>query len=224
MSLQPHSPPFLIYHRGRHGTLPDGRTLPENSLEAFEQAVIEGAQMVEMDVWDGLRIEHDPNNSLNAPSLPAVLEALAGRCSVNIEIKSPRALDKALECVSAAVKSGTWNNEQFVISAFHHPTAMRCKKAAPHLRTGIINDGVPLPEYIERIAACGIENLHLDWANIYMDIEANYALKEVVERTAMRIWTWTVNTRATFDIVAGYGVEAVFTDLPEILRSGNEAR
>ncbi len=208
--------PFLIYHRGRHGTLADGRTLKENSLEAFEQAAKENARMVELDVWDELRVQHDPEINSTAPRLPEVLDILKGRCAVNVEIKSPRALPAAVHCITSALDSSSWQADQFVVSAFHHQTAIDCKRAAPFLRVGAINDGVLLPHYIEHLHSLGIQNLHLDWANIYMDRESGFAMRDTIRKLNMQIWTWTVNSLPAFKIVSDYGVEAVFTDNPDL--------
>jgi glycerophosphoryl diester phosphodiesterase len=212
--------PFLIYHRGRHGTLADGRSIKENSLQAFEQALEEGAKMVEFDVWGELRISHDPNPKTAMLRLPEVLDLIRGRCAVNVEIKSPAVAKEVLACVDQALSSGHWTADQFVLSSFHHETALRCKKGAPALRVGVINDGVLLSSYIEFLHSEGIDNLHLDWANIYMDIENGYVLREVARRCDMQLWIWTVNSTEVYQVVSQYGAEAVFTDRPDLIIKG----
>lgn len=207
--------PLIIYHRGRHGT--DIR-VKENTLKAFERAIKEGAAMVEFDVWTGLRVAHDPGENSSAPTLPEVLQTIRARCAVNIEIKSPAMLDATLCVIDEALTSGPWTVRQITLSAFHHATAVKAKRQFPELRVGVINDGVLEPMYINWLARQSVNNLHLDWANIYMDIENGCRMRAVAQANGMRIWVWTVNTREIFDTVATYGAEAVFTDKPQLFR------
>lgn len=208
----------VIYHRGRHGVLPDGRMIQENSLAAFEEALAEHAEIVELDVWNDLRIAHDPVGSQAVPTLPEVLALLAGRCVVNIEIKSPAVALDVVACVRDVLKQPCWGPDKFIISAFHHATALQCKAIAPFLRVGVINDGVLLLPYVEQLRSNGIDNLHLEWANIYMDIEAGYELRDAIRASGMQLWVWTVNSIEVLNTVAAYGVDAVFTDRPDLLR------
>ncbi len=210
--------PLIIYHRGRHGPISDGTRLEENTLPAFEQAIKEGAQMIEFDVWTGLRVAHDPGR-ISVPTLSEVLDLVDGRCGVNVEIKSPQAAPDALKKIEDVLATGRWTPEQIVLSAFHHETALLCKKELPDLRVGVINDGVLLTPYIEMLREQGIDNLHLDWANIYMDIEAGNRMRNVVQKHGMQIWVWTVNSVDVFKTVSAYGANAIFTDRPDLMRN-----
>lgn len=209
--------PLIIYHRGRHGQISEKIYLEENSLSAFEQAIREGAEMIEFDVWTGLHVAHDPGK-VGVPTLTEVLELINGRCRINVEIKSPAAAPEALIKIKEVLTSGLWEPEQIVLSAFHHETAIYCKQELPQLRVGVINDGVLLTPYIEMLRAKGIDNLHVDWANIYMDKEAGCRMLGVVRKLKMQVWTWTVNSVDVFNAVSAYGVDAVFTDRPDLIR------
>jgi glycerophosphoryl diester phosphodiesterase len=190
--------------------------LDENTLPAFERAVLEGAEIIEFDVWTGLSVAHDPGKT-TAPKLTEVMDLIAGRCSINIEIKSPAAAPAAMSRIETALESGVWSAKQIILSAFHHETALLCKQTLPQLKVGIINDGVLLPDYIENLHQNGIDNLHLEWANIYMDIEAGYKMREAAHKNNMRIWVWTVNSIDVYETLLAYGVDAIFTDRPDII-------
>lgn len=207
--------PLLIYHRGRHGK---DIKIEENTLAAFERAVLEGALMVEFDVWTGLRVAHDPNDSALVPTLPEVLEYIGGRCAVNVEIKSPQVVDPTTEVIDDVLARGIYTPDQIVFSAFHHKTAITMKHRFPGLRVAVNNDGVLEPYYIDWLADHGIDNLHLEWANIYMDIEAGCEMRAAALKNNMHIWVWTVNARDIFDTVVSYGAEAVFTDNPQLFQ------
>jgi len=207
--------PLIIYHRGRHGK---GIRIKENTIEAFERAVKEGAKMIEFDVWDDLRIIHDPDPDVPAPTLQSAMDAIHARAAVNIEIKNPSELRFVLDVIDDALTMGCWTAPQIVVSSFHHETAVCAKKVFPEITVGVVNDGVLLPAYIDLLAKEGINNLHLEWANVYMDIADDHAMREAVRANDMHIWVWTVNTKKVFDVVTEYGAEAVFTDKPQLFR------
>ncbi|HEY9585167.1 MAG TPA: glycerophosphodiester phosphodiesterase [Candidatus Paceibacterota bacterium] len=211
----PQAKPLIIYHRGRHGK--DIR-VKENTLRAFSRAIKEGAAMVEFDVWSGLRITHDPNPSTPVPTLTEALDLIRGRCAVNIEIKSPEVANKAMGIIAEALSLGPWAPEQIVVSSFHHKTALRVKHVFPELRVGVVNDGVLELSYIDWIAKQGVDNLHLEWVNVYMDIEDGCRMRKALRANNMQIWVWTVNTKEIFDVVTAYGADAVFTDKPQLFR------
>jgi glycerophosphoryl diester phosphodiesterase len=208
--------PLLIYHRGLHGNIA-GRDIQENTIEAFEAAVADGAKMIEFDVWTGLRVAHDPGNN-NAPTLPEVLGVIGGRAGVNIEIKSPAALEAALQTIRSALKSGLWTPEKIVVSSFHHASAIQVKNELPELRVGIINDGVLDGRYLWMLRQHNIQNLHMEWANIYMDRENGCLFQHVARIFGFEIWVWTVNKLDIFETMVDYGVDAVFTDRPDLFK------
>src|SRR3989344_8512200 len=99
---------MIIYHRVRHGTI-NGLTYKENTLEAFALAIQEGAEMVEFDVWSDLRVAHDPGGAnTNAATLTQVLDFIDAQCTVNIEVKSPEAVDAVAEEVERRLAVGKW--------------------------------------------------------------------------------------------------------------------
>ena len=204
----------VIYHRGRHGV--DG--IKENSLPAIYRAVDEGATMIEFDVWEDLKITHNPNDNPNTPRLGQVLGAIDGRCHVNIEVKSPRMATDVLATIRGALKKAgsKWRIEQFVISSFHHKTATWFKLHEPMLHVGVIFDGVPDAEYIERLKERGIDTLHIQWMNALMDKEGGHDLLDIARTLRMPIWAWTVNDYPTALEMYVYGAERIFTDKPEL--------
>lgn len=209
------STPLIIYHRGRHGA---DIGIKENTLDAFDRAIKEGARMIEFDVWGDLRVAHGPGPHFDAPTLNEVLDVIRGRAAINIELKSPRALPKLAAALSWATTFGHFGVNDIVLSSFHHETAFEAKRLYPRLRVGVINDGVLPSWFIGRLAVRGINNLHIDWMNMYMDLEGGYAMREAAMRFHMGIWVYTVNTRKVFHDVSCYGASAVFTDRPDLLK------
>lgn len=206
----------LIYHRGLHDT--PGRTVgaKENTLGAFERAIAAGARMIEFDVWEDLKISHDPGNA-KAPTLPEALAQIDGRCGVNIEIKSPRMREAALEIVRSSFAKGHWCPEHFVISSFHHETVRLVKKEFCYLQVGAIMDAIPLPGYLDMLASVNIDQVHIEWMNPLMDSECGLVFRNVACSLGMPIWVWTVNDRKTARSALDYGATRLFTDRPDLL-------
>ena len=208
--------PIIVFHRGRHGQINKDLRLEENTLPAIEQAILENAQIIEVDVWSNLKICHDPQQSA-VLTLTEVMKVVNGRCGINIEIKSPSTAPQVIRLVKEAISSGVWAAEQFVFSSFHHLTAIQCKVALPEIRVAAISDGIPLSQYVRELHSKGIANLHLHWANIYMDIESGYQLQSILRELEMQLWVWTVNDIDVCKTVVDYGVDAIFTDKPDLL-------
>jgi len=207
---------MIIYHRGRHGTI-NSLTYKENSLEAFALAVQEGAEMVEFDVWNDLRVAHDPGANTNAPTLTQVLDLINARCAVNIEVKGPEAADVVAEEVERRLASGKWESEQFVLSSFHHQTASDLKGRLWMCRVGAIFDCVPLPGCVGFLAG-KVDQVHIEKANMEMDRQFYGLLRTELEGYNMPIWVWTVNTQEEYGRAVQYGAKAIFTDRPDLFR------
>lgn len=207
--------PLVIYHRGRHGK---GICYKENTIGAFERAIKEGARMIEFDVCAGLRVAHDPSPAIAVPTLEEALDAIHARCAVNIEIKSPQAAESVIEVIDDALTLGCWTTNKIVVSSFHHKTVITMKQQFPQLRVGVINVGVIEPYYVDWLGRQNIDNLHIAWESISMDIEDGCRMRSALRANNMAIWVFTVNTKEIFDTVVGYGAEAVFTDKPQLFR------
>ena len=87
---------LVIAHRGA------SFELPENTLPAFERAIELGADYVEFDVHNGLRVTHDaPRRGLPYPTLAEVLDLCRGRIGAMVELKRPRG-DTVLRALAPA--------------------------------------------------------------------------------------------------------------------------
>lgn len=210
--------PKIAYHRGRHGKMPDGRIIPENSLAAFEEAMLDGGKIIELDVERDMFISHDAEIPEGAPKLKDVLDLVKGKCLLNVEIKSPTTTQTVATLINEAIKGPFWKPEHFVISTFDHNVLLDCKKYLPNIRMGALMEGVPLPAYIDLLSQKGIQNIHIKWRSIMMDIESGYQLRDAIKRNHIETWVYTVNSKSVFETLSDYGVDVVFTDKPELFR------
>lgn len=215
----------LIYHRGRHGYVArSGCTvlIPENSLQAFQVAVELGATMIEFDArknpLGGIHfpiIAHDPGMFDKTPTIVEALDVIDNSCAVNIEIKDPSIWKRTLEIVCWYITHRRWSPEQFVISAFHHPTAMAIKQRHKSLKVGIIMDAIPDVRYLDILHDAHIDNLHMEYMNADMDMQHGGQFMTRAKALGFQTWVWTVNDIKTAKRVYDWGAERIFTDKPE---------
>ncbi len=160
----------LIYHRGRHGYVEqDGHfvLIAENSLLAFRAAIDDGATMIEFDARKNPRgttydpiIAHDNVAHEKVPTIVGALDVIQARCAVNIEIKDPEIWRGLMSLVTWYITYDGWRFEQFVISTFHHKTAVDIKKRFPQFRVGVIMDAIPLLPYVTMLQRNGRQPTH----------------------------------------------------------------
>ena len=215
----------LIYHRGRHGnvTRDDNSVIvSENSLQAFRSAIDEKATMVEFDARRNPLgkahfpiIAHDAASCGETPTIVDVLDAVNARCDVNIEIKDPIIWKQVLELVRWYIEYDGWRPEQFMLSTFHHPTAVLIKKHFPEICVAAIMDAIPLPRYITMLARNGIDNLHVEWMNADMDMQYGSLFMKQARKLGLHVFVFTVNDLSVARRVHDWGAERIFTDRPE---------
>jgi glycerophosphoryl diester phosphodiesterase len=226
----------VLGHRGA------SRDAVENTLEAFTEARIQGADGVELDVHrtadgelvvhhdaavDGFGIlaEHDlPAIRAALPSIPTlaeVLDACAGLL-VNVEIKnSPHDADFDPEDRGAAavveLLRARERRDDVLVSSFHLPTIDRVHALDPEVPTGylVVVDPLPVPA-LELAHEHGHRAVHPHYAAMG---EAQAA--DAVARAAalgLGLNVWTVNDPPDIVRLAGLGVDSIITDTPRIAR------
>jgi glycerophosphoryl diester phosphodiesterase len=141
--------PWVVAHRGAWGEA------PQNSLQAFEDAVSLGCDAVEIDVRrtsDGrLVVVHDAriggrsvaaseHGELRARSgddrphtLEEVLERLAGRIAVDIELKEDGYVELAMAQIARRLEP-----DQYVLTSFIDGVLDAARRAVPDITSGLL--------------------------------------------------------------------------------------
>lgn len=208
----------FIAHRGAHDVF------TENTMDAFQRALDLGFDAIELDVHvtaDGVCVvNHDesvvtPKFALSirgtfhdtlrsaAPLLPRleeVLDLVAGRAHVYIEIKSSDVEPEIARALSAS-------RAETSVHSFDHRSVLRMKRLLPSLRTGILQTS-RLVDSVQALRAAEADDLW-QWHEL-VDSE----LIEQVHTAGGRVIVWTANTPSDWRVFKDLGVAGICTDLP----------
>jgi glycerophosphoryl diester phosphodiesterase len=221
----------IIAHRGA------SQAARENTVEAFQFAVELGADGVELDVRrtrdDVLIVHHDPwfrtldgakilIRSVAAadlpghiPTLSAALGASAG-AFVNVEVKNAADdpdFDSDREMVAAVVEElSHWDTRGWVISSFDRGVIDRVRLLAPHLVTAWLTVETNSAD-LDDLVRAGHGGIH-PWAPTL-----TAELVQEAHRRGLFVNTWTCNEIDEIRKFAGWGVDGIVTDVPDIARN-----
>jgi glycerophosphoryl diester phosphodiesterase len=210
----------IVAHRGAN------REAPENTLEAFSRALEVGVHGIELDIQftrDRIPVvHHDPvlrasgspiaaltlgeiRDQAPAPTLDEVLELVAERCHLYIEIKAPAAVESVVERLRT-------RHSWCAVHSFDHRVAAQARTLDSRITTGIL-----LVSYlIDIVSAMRAARANDVWQ------QADYIDRELVDRVhdaGGRVIAWTVNNVARARELVDMGVDVVCTDVPRELVS-----
>jgi glycerophosphoryl diester phosphodiesterase len=215
-------PPLIVAHRGAW------RPAPQNSLEAFEEAVQLGCDAIELDVrrtLDGrVVVVHDARSGVrsvakltheelqgrarhrHAPALEEVLELVAGRIGVDLELKEDGYVEQAMAIVKRRLAP-----EQYVVTSFRDSVLPAVKRIVPAVRTGLLlSPNRHIGQLPQRVATTKVD---------FLAPHARLARAGLLTWAAARelpSWVWTVNDRRALRLLGqDPRVAAVITDRPD---------
>ena len=214
------APVEVVAHRGAN------REAPENTLPAFQRALEIGVQGIELDVHltrDGVPIvHHDPflletahdrgntpiasldlatvQRMSDAPTLAEVLELVAGRCRLYVEIKASAAVDTVVSLLGA-------RRPWCAVHSFDHRVSARVRSLDPELATGILLVSY-LVDTASAMRASGARDV---WQ------QADFIdgpLVDAVHGGGGRVVAWTVNAIDRARALIDLDVDIICTDVP----------
>lgn len=196
--------PLVIAHRGASWDA------PENTIEAFELAIAQGADYVEFDVRPTPRgtlvCAHDPVRGelpVGTPTLDETLETLRGRVGLAVEIKHHATTSRTLQ----ALEHHAIKPDETIIVSFHRRAIEKTGALRPDLRTIQHVQRVPL-----RWAA---QNA---WGAGFWDPRATRGRIERAQKLGLATAVYTVNEPDRMRELAARGVTGIFSDRPALLR------
>ncbi|QSX34322.1 glycerophosphodiester phosphodiesterase [Shewanella avicenniae] len=220
---------LVIAHRGASGHR------PENTLSAIDYALTLGAKAIELDVHcvEGeLYVFHDRRLEFKSsglgvidrhsrdelshytvageaiPTLWQVMELVAGRAMINIELKGVHTLAPLLEQYPWFISKFGFSAEQLLISSFNHRYLEQLRQLLPDAAIGILYSGIPLS--IEQdIAAIKPQALHLDISFI------SHEMLHIAKQYQLKTYVYTVDFIDDIYALQQLGVDGIFTNFPD---------
>ncbi len=151
----------------------------------------------------------DAGRGERIPTLDEVLETVAGRVPVDIEIKGEGLSRAVTEILSSRLLHGA-NPEDFIISSFSKREIVRVGESI-NLRR------VLLVKHFLGLSVRAALRLHL-WG---VGVKASLVERRFVEQAhekGLKFLVWTVDTRAAIEKFKSMGVDGIFSNFPDRLR------
>lgn len=220
---------LIFAHRGASADL------PENTLPAFEEAIRQGADAIEFDVFEcdnqfvvihdkwvqrttngrgqlsdfsfeSLR-QLDAGQGQSIPTLSEVLSLIGQRCDINIEVKADCCINSLISEIQRCQVTSSIKDEQLMISSFHHPVLRSIKGVAPQWRYGALTAQYALDknQFAEVLGAWSV--------NIDLSI-VDQGLVEDAHRRGLKAFVYTVDEPEDLLQLKSWGVDGVFTNKP----------
>ncbi len=222
--------PLCIGHRGAAGHA------PENTLASFAKAIELGVDMVELDVYDiqgQLIVIHDDTldrttngagsmyessldyiRSLDAgegqhvPTLQEVMEIVAGKAKVNIEIKGANAADAVARFTNEELTAFSLSKDDILVSAFDHEQLYHFRELDSETAIGVLVKSIGNQAY--QVA----HNLRARSINAACSRISDRCVKRC-HREGYEIFGYTANDKATIDRMLRLRVDGIFSDFPD---------
>ncbi len=231
--MRPMRPPVGFAHRG-------GRAdAPENTLEAFDKALAQGASALESDAWvtaDGVVVlDHDgvapglrrrriadvERASLPAhvPSLAGLYEAVGTDFDLSLDLRDT---DAAAAVIEVATGAGHPLDRLWLCANEDREAAYAWKAAEPRVRVVDSARRHTMNEGTERRAATLAEK-GVDAVNLHHS-DWSMGLVTLFHRFEVLCFAWDCQHRRVLDTVLRMGVDGVFSDHVGLMLDALSAR
>jgi glycerophosphoryl diester phosphodiesterase len=191
--------PLVMAHRGACWNA------PENTLEAFELAIEEGADYVEFDVRDRdgeLVICHDPDPPAGVATLEETLGLLCGRVGLAVELKESNLAERTLQ----ALHKHDVDDGELIFLSFLAKELDTVLQLQPGVRTGLHLGAEPDPSRGTRF-----------WGVGFAEPTAPLPIR-LAQSLGLATLVFTVNEPVRMRELADLGVSGIFSDRPGLLR------
>lgn len=221
--------PLIIAHRG------DSSNALENSLESLRRALALPADMIEIDIRksrdNGLYMMHDRMTGRTAeknidieratsekiagvklknkgpiPTLPDVLELVAGACGLNLEIKSGGAGALTAQYLRSAGYAGP-----VLISSFKEDEVLAARKVLPLLPTSLIFNVFSVRD-VRPYHEQGYAVISLGSATVSEKLIA------ACHEQGIAVYVWTVDEEDEMRKFISWGVDGIYSNRPGVLK------
>jgi glycerophosphoryl diester phosphodiesterase len=228
--------PLVIAHRGASGHL------PENTLPAYQLAIEQGADMIEIDLHRtrdaAVVIAHDEDlcglggrgeicdaslaevRALDAgrgervPLLAEVLDRFGAKIPFNLELKrGTRAEYADVEADALAAVEKRGLLARTLFSSFYDAVLARLRALSPAARIALLLSPESAENPIERARRLGAEAIN-PWRGL-----VRRELVETAHQAGLAVYVFTVDEVAEMERLLALGVDGLFTNYPDRMRA-----
>ncbi len=225
---------LIFAHRGASGVE------PENTLRSIRTAIAAEVDGIEIDIHevDGkLFVIHDRwlhrttsghgqifnydyqyLRSLDAgdgeviPTLDEVLKLIAGKCTINIELKAVRNLTLLFSCIDDAIKSTELLSNDVLFSSFNHRLLHAIHQQRSDFAIGALTACYPL-DYAKFAEQLNAYSVHLD-----VDFISEHFVADAHKR-GLKVFVYTVDELEDINAMKHLGVDGIFSNYPTKAKS-----
>jgi glycerophosphoryl diester phosphodiesterase len=220
---------LIFAHRGASADA------PENTLSAFELAIQQRADGIELDIYqhgsefvvihdkwlerttngqgsiDDYTFQQlkqlDAGNQQSIPSLQETMEKIAGRCTLNIELKGIKDVALLIEYTEKCCLNFGFDTQQIIFSSFDHHLIQTLKHIAKQFKIAALTACKPLDyaKFAEQLQAYSV------------NVDVAFLDKNFVDdahRRGLKVFSYTVNHAADLLQFQRWGVDGVFVNSP----------
>lgn len=227
----------IIAHRFGPGDASQISGATENSLRLLVQAGTEEWNVVECDVWvvrgvpfviHGPRLEphtengtgridmHSPEylfeletkGGWKIPRLDEVLDYLAPKMQINIELKGSVGEDVVLGLLEDRLEKELLTPDRILISSFNHQMLSRIRQLGSSLKLAPLTSS-----WYDSLVP---DALSLDAFAINIDVGiVDHQIVRAIHGAGMKVFVFTVNELDDLKLMQSMGVDGIFTDYPK---------
>ncbi len=154
----------------------------------------------------------DAGQGEKIPFLWEVLDTVAGKAGINIELKGPDTADLVAPLIESYISRNIFHTDHFLVSSFNHRELQRFSRLAPAIRTGANISAPPL--YSAKFAeGLTVYSLHVRASSV------TRAFVEDAHRRGFKVFVFTINHEKELKTMQSIGIDGIFTNYPELCDS-----
>lgn len=225
---------LIFAHRGASGVE------PENTLRAIQAALDADVDGIEVDIhevdnklfvihdrWlhrtttgNGQITHHkyDHLRSLDAgqgetiPTLDEVLSLVAGKCTINLELKGVSNTKLLFSYIDDAVNTSQLSVKSIILSSFNHRLLYNIHQQRAEFAIGALTACYPL-EYAKFAEQLNAYSVHLD-----VDFISQHFVEDAHQR-GLKVFVYTVDELEDIETMKKLGVDGIFSNFPTRAKS-----
>ena len=225
---------LIFAHRGASGAE------PENTLRAIKAALDADVDGIEIDIHEVdnkffvihdrwlqrttsgngqiYHYKYDHLRSLDAgmgetiPTLDEVLALVAGKCTINIELKGVNNITLLFSYLDHAIKTSSLAVEDILLSSFNHRLLYKVHQQRAEFAIGALTACYPL-EYAKFAEQLNASSVHLS-----VDFISQHFVEDAHKR-GLKVFVYTVDELDDINAMKSLGVDGIFSNFPTIAKS-----